>query len=392
MDPTKFTNEKTGELVRITVSDGEDWAFMPNPLPPDWEFPPRLWPLLADARDHLAELNGIGQTLKNPSLLLTPLQHREALRSSSLEGTYATPMELLLFERHPRDPKAESDRANEWREVANYNSALKHGFERMVDKKSPLPLSKRLIREMHRVLMHGVRGRDKRPGEFRTTQVHIGSDRRYVPPPPERLDESLDDFERNLDARTHQYDPVVMAYIIHYQFEAIHPFRDGNGRVGRVLLSLAVCEWKNLSLPWLYMSPYFERYKEEYIGNLFRVSTHGDWERWIEFCLHGTVIQCKDAIRRCKKLNNTRDHFHESFNGLSPRIPAIIDQLFVAPVCNTNDIMKLCNVSRPTAQADINALLEAGVLEHIADTKKPKEYYSPAILNIAYSEDEDDTS
>ena len=178
MDSSLFSPKSPGKVVQIS---GGEHAFLPDPLPPDWEFPADLWPLLAEAKQQIGILEGIGRLLPNPGILLRPLEDREAIRSSSLEGTYATPKELLLFELSPREAESPSDPVNDHREVWNYRVALRHGIE------SELPLSLRLLKEMHALLLDGVRGRDKNPGNFRSIQVAIGSSFRFVPPPPEQV-------------------------------------------------------------------------------------------------------------------------------------------------------------------------------------------------------------
>jgi Fic family protein len=381
MDPTRFGSQKTGRLVKIHVPE-DDWAFIPDPLPPRWEFPSRLWPLLVKARENLARLDGIGRTLPNPELLLRPLEKREALRSSSLEGTYASPKELLLFELAPQKPKSENDPANAWREVSNYSLALRQGMKLLAS----LPFCLRLIRELHATLLKGVRGKDRRPGDFRKCQVHIGSDRRFIPPPPNYLRECLDAFEKGLNQEETNYDPLVRCCLLHYQFEAIHPFIDGNGRVGRVLMSLLIYKWCGLSMPWLYMSAFFEKYKDEYIDNLFRISTEGGWERWIGFCLRGTVAQAEDSIRRCDALRKLKDRFLQTAGQMSVRAHAIIEDLFTSPVVTVIGLSKKYSVTYPTAKADINGLLKKGVLQKIREVK-PKAYFAPDIFRIAYTED-----
>jgi Fic family protein len=326
--------------------------------------------------------------MANPSLLIHPLQKREALRSSSLEGTYATAKELLLFELDPKAPAAKEDhRVSDWREVFNYDRALRHATRMLTAEDSGLPLSLRLICEMHRILLGDTRGA-KTPGEFRRRQVHVGSDRRYIPPPPERLAECLQAFERYLHEHGERYDALVLSYLVHYQFEAIHPFLDGNGRIGRALLSLTTLKWSNLYMPWLYMSAYFERYKDEYIDNMFRVSTHGDWDKWIEFCLRGTAEQCRDALRRCEKLNGLRQSFHNQLRGL-PRMYAFVESVFQRPAFTTKDVASWCSSSRPTAKADIKLLMEKGIVAHL-EGKRPAAYYVPAIYAAAYSEEPED--
>ena len=187
MDPTIFQPNAPGTI--IPIADGEH-AFIPAPLPPAWTFPADLWPRLAEAKQQLGLLEGLGRNLPNPAILLRPLADREAIRSSRLEGTYATAKELLLFDLERKEPTSKTDRVNEQREVFNYRRALSHGIE------SELPLSTRLLKEMHQILLDRVRGKDRAPGEFRKVQVAIGTTSRFVPPPPERLPECIDPFEK----------------------------------------------------------------------------------------------------------------------------------------------------------------------------------------------------
>lgn len=381
MDITRFTESKTGELVPITTPV-EETAFIPDPLPPkNWQFPTRLWPLLSEAKAEVARLDGIGRSLPNPELLLRPLQSREALRSSSLEGTYATPEELLLFELQPKEPQSEKDPINSRLEVSNYSRSLRQGMSLLEE----LPFCLRLIKELHKTLLSGVRGRDKSPGEFRKTQNHIGSDFRFVPPPPEALAECLDSFEKRMNAQDVSFDPLVRSYLLHYQFETIHPFNDGNGRVGRALLSLMIYKWCELSMPWLYMSAYFERYKDEYVNNLFAVSATGNWDTWMEFCLRGTVQQAKDAVVRCEGLKLLRDQFHSQIDNAGPRAHQIIEGLFTYPILAIPEIATRFGVTYPTAKSDIEKLVDLNILKVLPEGR-PKIFYCPGIFGIAYSE------
>jgi Fic family protein len=364
MDRTKFGSSATGK-----------------PLPRAWEIPNSLWPLLASAREELARLDGIGRTLPRPELLLRPLQQREALRSSSLEGTYATADELLLFELAPEDRFGPADRVNDWREVLNYAAAVRIGTEFLAE----LPLSLRLIRTMHQELLTGVRGRDRAPGEFRRTQVQLGSDRRYMPPPVNELLPCLDDFERFLNDAD-AIDPLIRTFIAHYQFEAIHPFIDGNGRVGRALLSLCAYKWCGLSHPWLYVSPYFDRHKDEYIDSLFAVSTDGAWSRWLELCLRATIDVCRDAVRRCAQLAQLRAEYHSRAGTTNGRMHVLIDDLFSNPFVRVTEASKRMNVSYPTARDDIEKLVKLEILVEL-EGSRPKAFYSPAIFNAAYREE-----
>jgi Fic family protein len=381
MERSRFSAAKmTGRLVAVSMGTQQDWAFIPNPLPRKWNIGLDLWPLLAQAREALARLDGIGQTLPDSNLLLRPLQSREAIRSSSLEGTYASAEELLLFELDPSEPQAASERSNDWLEVHNYAAALRHGAELL----NTLPLSLRLIREMHSVLLHGVRGRDRAPGEFRRNQVHIGADRRYVPPPPNEIDSCLGDFERFLN-EADDIDPLIRTYLAHYQFEAIHPFIDGNGRVGRALLSLTAFKWSGLSHPWLYVSPFFDRHKDEYIDALFAVSTDGDWTRWLTLSLNATIAASHDSISRCDRLVRLRNEYHDKARS-GARSHLLIEGLFSNPIVRITDVARRLEVTYPTAKADVEKLVEVGILAELK-TARPKAFYSPAIFNAAYGED-----
>jgi len=289
----------------------------------------------------------------------------------------------MLFEINPRRPTSEDDPANDWLEVANYGKALRHGGK-LLDK---LPLSLRVIRKMHEILLRNVRGRNRSPGEFRKLQVQIGADARYVPPPPERMQPCLDALEKYLNANDASYHPLVRCYIVHYQFEAIHPFLDGNGRVGRALLALMIYRWCGHYMPWLYMSPFYERHKDEYIDRLFQVSTRGDWSGWIEFCLRGTVLQARDSIRRCDQLRRLRDEFHRKVDKPSSRTARIIEELFSRPLVTVPQLSQQYQVTYPTAKADIDRLVRVRILSELPELY-PKTYYAAEIMKVAYEEEE----
>ncbi len=384
MDASRFTTGKTGQLFPIKVLQESELAFVPDPLPPKWEFPNNLWPKLAHAKETLGRLDGIGRTLANPHLLLSPLRRREAITSSRLEGTYATAQQLFLFELDPKEPKSKTDQVNAWKEVANYNLALLHG-DSLLEK---MPFCHRLVSELHATLLGGVRGHRSNPGEYRKHQVAIGSDRRFVPPPIPHLVDCLDRLEKYMNHDDAMYDPLVRAFLVHYQFEAIHPFGDGNGRIGRVLLSLMIAKWCKHEMPLLYMSAFFERYKDEYIDNLFRISTEGAWEKWIDFCLTGTIRQANDAISRCDRLISLKEALPKRLRAGSPRTHQIIQDLFDSPYVRVSDISKKFDVVYFTAKSDLIKLEEAGILQELKDIR-PKTYFSPEILSIAYDSNEE---
>lgn len=377
MDVTQFTPNFSGELVRL--ADGDD-AFVPAPLPPSWTFPNELWPLLAEVKHLFGVLEGIGRVLPNPGLLLRPMEDREAIRSSRLEGTYVTPTELLLFDMSPLEPTSESDPANSQREVFNYRRALNEAVA------SPLPISLRLLRDMHRTLLTGVRGQDRSPGSFRQVQVYLGSSKRFIPPPPFRMAECLDAFEKAL----HQpapFDPIVEAFVAHYQLETIHPFVDGNGRIGRLLMALMIYQRCGFSKPWLYMSAFFERYRDEYVERLFNVSSRGDWTGWMEFCLRGAAFQAKDTIDRCERLLKFKDEYVTRIesSGGSLRLHQIVDQMFQSPFLRVADLARRLDVTYPTAKSDIDRLVNLHILTELP-AMSLKTFYSPDLFNLAYED------
>ncbi|HTB80999.1 MAG TPA: Fic family protein [Opitutaceae bacterium] len=383
MNSALFGEHKTGQLVPIKVNTQDDFAFLPNPLPPTgWIFPNKLWPMLVKAKEALGTLNGSGKNLRDPQLLLSPLGRREAITSSALEGTYATPQELMLFELSPTKPKSESDPANEWKEVYNYYDALKEGGKSLGE---GMPFCLRMFKSLHEKLLGGTRHRYTSPGEFRKHQVAIGSDRRYIPPTVDHLDKCLADLEAYINAEHGDLDPLVRAYLAHYQFEAIHPFYDGNGRIGRVLLSLMVYKWCNFKCPWLYMSAYFERYKDEYISKMFKISTDGAWDDWLEFCLRGTIVQAEDAIRRCDALLVLKEDMEKRINdhGGTVRSQRILNGLFSSPFVRVSSLARKLEVAYPTAQEDIDRLVKVGILSQIEGVR-PKSYAADEIFAIAY--------
>jgi Fic family protein len=381
MDPNEFTNSATGKLIQIPKGPPDvQIAFVPNPLPPDWLWPERLWKLLLEARTCLASLDGTGKHLPNPEILLRPLQGREAQLSSQLEGTITDPQQQALFQADPRYPVSDTDPANAYREVFNYRRALRLRLDGIND----LPLSLRLIRELHAILMDGVRGSNQRPGEFRTIQNQIGRPARFVPPPPSYLDPTLDAFEKYLHSDD-SFDPLVRAFLAHYQFETIHPFGDGNGRVGRLLLSLTIAEWCRLSGQWLYMSAFFEKRKREYMDLLLGVSTHGSWDLWIQFCLEGVVSQAMDTERRCDKLLAVYRDFHKRLKGGSVRLSGLVDSLFESPVISVKTVKNKFGITYPTARSDLNKLAALGIVEPLSGMDLIT-YYCPTIYSITFED------
>lgn len=377
MNIENFSEFKTGQL--IPLEGKKSWAFVPNPLPPKWEMSERLWLLIGEARQAVGDLNGSGNRLPNPPLLLRPLQRREALRSSSLEGTHATPKELLLFEKMRKKAGAdESSDKNQWREVHNYYTVIRLGHQLAA---KGHPFDRELFCRLHKALMKGVRGENKNPGEIRTQQVHVS---RFTPPPPSELSQCLSEFENYLAIET-DGDPLVRAFIAHYHFEAIHPFADGNGRIGRVILSLMITKWLGLSHPWLYLSEFFENNRSDYMNCLFRISTHGEWDEWIELCARATIEQAGLSIDRCTALENLKKEYRDKVSGENPRLHLIIELLFASPLLYVVEVRDKLKITYPTARDDMLKLKKLGVVSELED-EHPKMYSADRILEIAYDD------
>ncbi len=285
---------------------------------------------------------------------------REAVASSRIEGATSDIEELYRYQAggRTRDP---GDAA----EINNHVNALRFGLQRMRD----FPVSLRLIREVHAELMSGVRGQDRRPGEFRTRQAILTGRipgleyARYVPPPPSEMLPALYALEEFI----HSDPPIpllVQLALIHYQFEAIHPFEDGNGRTGRLMITLLLCERGYLNYPWLYISDYFEEYRREYVDLLLGVSVHGEWQDWIRFFLSAVAIVASDASRRVDKLLQIRSDYRNrvSSERTSGALFQVIDYLFEAPAISTVLLRERLPVSSPTARNYLNRLVDAGIL------------------------------
>lgn len=376
MDITLFQNSPSGKLVRGV---GGYWAFVPNPLPPelDWDNP--LVSLISRADLALGTLSGLGETLPNPHLLIYPFIRREAVLSSRIEGTQSSLSDLLLFEA----TKVEKQR--DVKEVQNYVRAMEYGLNRL----EKLPLSLRLIRELHGILMEGVRGERATPGKFRQSQNWIGppgctlNDATFVPPPVSEMMRTLDHLEKFLHADI-DLPPLVELALIHYQFETIHPFLDGNGRIGRLLISLFLCQQGILTKPLLYLSAFFEHRRQEYYDRLLEVSQRGAWREWIDFFLQAVIEQSGDAVRRARQLLDLHRVYYQT--SLQKRLPPtagqLVELIFMRPVLNAKVVQESLKVTYPGAQKAINALVEQGILTEITGGKRNKAYAAKEILNI----------
>jgi len=380
MDLDKFQHSPTGRLVK---TPRDYWAFVPHPLPPRLSYDSPLVALLSEADRALSRLAGVGERLPNPDLLVMPYMRREAVLSSKIEGTQASVSDLLFFEAGQK----EASRRPDVREVHNYVLAMNHGLLRLSD----LPLSLRLVSEMHETLMAGVRGGQSTPGEFRRTQNWIGPpgcnlhECTYVPPPPEEMSAALTAWEGYLNQRD-ATPPLVKCALIHYQFEAIHPFLDGNGRVGRLLIPLFLCAEGHLPQPLLYLSAFFERHRADYYRYLLAVSQEGNWLEWIAFFLRGVARQAGDALERSRRILELRDTWRASLQErrVSSVALGLLDHLFKYPVISVNQAASALQVSYPTARTALSRLEEAGIVQPFAPNQRWRRlFWAKELFDIA---------
>lgn len=381
MDIRRLNHEAMpGRLIRI--SDREH-AFLPDPLPPAVALTSETLELVAEARERISFLRGLTDplSLPDPTILLRPLQIEESLRSSSLEGTYAPNEDLLLFELDPQDTPASAEQSHT-REVANLRQTLQRAASHLDGRR----LSAHDIRSMHQMLLNNVRGGDKQPGEFRSGQVFIGSDHRYIPPPAHLVQECMNDLVAYWSAPADDLPPLVRALMAHYQFEAIHPFRDGNGRIGRVILTLMIAQCSQLNAPWVHLSAFFEDHRAEYFDALLHVSTDGDWLRWVHFGLRAISSQASDAADRCRQLLSLKQQWLEALqdSDLKSRTFALVDRLLALPVIDVESARQALQVRNyRTARADLEQLARIGLIEVIPD-RYPLTYRAPAVQRIIF--------
>jgi Fic family protein len=359
-------------------------AFVPPPLPPqlpiDWE----LAILLSEADRAVAELSGAGRLLPNPHLLIRPYLRREAMLSSLIEDTYAEVEELLLFD---VSPESASEKPSV-REVANYILALETGLKRIGD----LPISTRLIKELHAILLQTVRGGDssKTPGEYRRSQNWIGrpgstlNTASFVPPPPHVLGDILSAWENYMHADSSE-PPLVKIALLHYQFEAIHPFLDGNGRIGRLLITLFLCDRGILSEPLLYLSSYFERHHDDYYRHLLAVSTQGAWKDWLVYFLTGVRETAKEALADTERLVNLYQNYRKVL-AQAKRVPSaavgMLDALFASPMLAIAQHAERHNESFQNVSKAVEFWQKQGLLAEVTKQKRNRIFIAAPILDV----------
>ncbi len=364
---------------RLVHGPGGYRAYVPGALPPPIAWDERLAGALSAADRAVGRLAGEGRRLPNPHLLIRPFLRREAVLSSRIEGTQATIGELLASEAGAVVERSPAD----LREVANYVVALEYGVERL----RTLPLSLRLVRELHGKLLLGVRGEVATPGEFRRSQNWIGpagctlADATYVPPPVDELMGCLGAWETFL--HDNSLPPLVHAALVHSQFEAIHPFLDGNGRVGRLLVTLLLVAKEILPSPLLYLSAWFEATRQEYYARLLAVTEKGEWEEWLEYFLVGVAQQAEDALDRVRRIDDLLLLWRERLAKAPSRVPEKALELFAEnPFRSVNNVAARLGVAFTTAQRAIDRLEAAGMVALAGEAKRNRVYCARAILEI----------
>ena len=354
-------------------------AFIPNPLPPELVWNNQLISCLSRADHILGMLSREGSRLPNPHLLMRPFIAREAVLSSKIEGTRATLGEILADQAGAHVERS----PDELQEVQNYIIALDYGLKRIKD----FPLSLRVIKEIHELLMQGVRGTHATPGEFRRSQNWIGRPgctlmtAKYVPPTPEELMDSLSSLELFLHDRT--LPPLIHIALCHYQFEAIHPFLDGNGRMGRLLITLLLIEQKMLPSPLLYLSAFFEATRDEYYRQLYNISSQGTWQDWLLYFLDGVATQGLDVLSRAERINHLITEWQLKFSGgSSGALQNILKHFAINPYLTITRIAENLNLAFTTVQKAVEKLEAAGIVSQVSEGKRDRVYCAIQILSI----------
>lgn len=374
---------RVGDFIKCGKGSEEPYrAYMPRPLPP---VPPldmeELYPLLDKASTALGRLDGMSMVLPDSSLFLYMYVRKEAVLSSQIEGTQSSLSDLLLFE-NAEAPGAPLDDVTE---VSSYVAAMNYGLGRLKE----FPLSLRLLREIHAVLMSNARGGNKMPGEFRTSQNWIGGSRPgnalFVPPPPERLMEALGDFEKFLHDDGVRLPALIKAALAHVQFETIHPFLDGNGRLGRLLITFILCVEGVLKEPLLYLSLYLKANRKAYYDHLQSVRETGDWESWVKFFLTGVIDTAQQATETAIAIIALFDADYKKIATSGKSTAAILNvhnHMQRYPITNSTRIRAACDISLPTALRALSAMEEMGIIKEITGKDRHKVFVYHEYLTI----------
>lgn len=375
----KIEDFTSGQQRHVRKTTSGVLAYHPPKIARSVIFDEDLVSRLSDADRALGELSGVGLRLREPTMLIRPYVHREAVLSSRIEGTQSSLQDLLLFE-----ADAPTRRPGDAREVLNYVEALEWGIGQL----RRIPISLRLVLGLHRRLLTGVRGAHGAPGRFRTTQNWIGPEgtplerAMFVPPPHTMLPDLLDDWEKYVHEST-GVPPLIRCALMHFQFETIHPFTDGNGRLGRLLMALLLIERHCLSQPLLYLSAYFERNRDQYYGSLMTGRTDGDLRPWLRLFLEAVQTQARDAATRADRITKLEAEFRRRIRGERGKVVhALIDAVFTGMFVTASRVAQAQGVTPVSARAAIDALVEAGILRELTGRKSGRVYAAPDLLKL----------
>lgn len=367
-------------------------AFIPKRLPPD---PPLdvdddMWRLLSQADLALGRLDGLTEILPSPDLFVSMYVRKEAVLSSQIEGTQASMMDVVEFEAGALRPGRPSDVI----EVVNYVAAMKHGLEQL----GKIPLCLRLIRQMHEKLLAGVRGHERNPGEFRKVQNWVAPpgvplrEASYVPPPVPQMHQALGALESFFHSPTPM--PVLFQVgLVHAHFELIHPFVDGNGRIGRLLITFLLCEKSVLKRPLLYFSDYLNRNRVEYYDRLQKISRHGDWEGWLKFFLRGVALVAQEATATARRVITMREAHRgliaEKTGRSSAKSLELLDKLYLRPVVSVNAVRQMTGLSFVSANDLVRRLCDLGLLQEITGRSRNRQFcYAPYVALFSEGQQE----
>jgi len=382
MERNDFDETAPGEIVPTTTQKGTYSAFRPDPLPPSISTEQLITPL-AEATQALGRLHGIGPRVGSREILIEPFIRKEALESSQIEGTHATLSDIYAYEAGQK-ALIDEDRQQGTQEVVNYLHALTHGLDAITAGDA---ITVELLCEMHDRLLSGVRGDEANPGELRTTQNFIGStpyiqDARYVPPPPNEIPDLLEDL-LEYSSRDRDLHPLLRIGLIHYQFETIHPFLDGNGRLGRLLISLLLQRDGLLPEPYLYLSSYFNARRSGYVDQLLAVSQRGEWEEWLLFFLRGVQSQADEAHQRANLLVDLREEYQQHYQSeRSENILKLVMRLFEDPYLDVNTAANWLDVKYSTANRLVAQLEDDRILEELTGKDRNRFYRASEVFEI----------
>lgn len=376
---------RAGILVSVRSGPERYATFLPKPLPPDppLNVTPEIQALLDRANQALGRLDGVTLLLPDPDQFLYSYIRKEAVLSSQIEGTQSSLSDLLLFENEAAPGVPEGDA----RETFNYIEAMNHGLGRI--ERGELPVSLRLLREVHERLLTGTRGADKTPGQFRTSQNWIGGTRpgnaRFVPPPPHEVMNAMGALELFLHNDPVQTPILIKAALAHVQFETIHPFLDGNGRVGRLMITLLLCSEKVLSRPLLYLSLYLKRNRSTYYERLQSVRTEGAWEEWLEFFLEGVIEVAESATDTTKQIVQMVERDRQKLHGIgrgSPTALRIHDFVVRYVIMTIPRTAAFLGLSEPAISNGVKRLEEAGILRELTGRQRGRLYAYDEYLRL----------